>query len=496
MAMMFTIIGDSNVKRHMNPLSCRDRPLMSGAQLLFSGRLEVLSESINQIRAESTVCLFACVTNFLTKSDGSSTVSLRVEPVLNDFLSKIQGLRVQRPDLTCLVCPPMYREFPLWYRENLPQILTKFSEVFRRQSDILLMPSFATPDFESDGVHLTAYSGMEFALYLFDTAQSVIQASSSDLETKFVQSSEATRVLEDRVMAIEKDHQRLNKFVEWKTAVDSELSEYHENMSFENWFVIHGLAKLDSKMGKKEWQEKAKSDVNGALSILMGREYPIVVVQNITSKAKDAICRYQVLMTSMSDSKEIRDTFGKFFLGGKGRDVRPEALKHISIQNRMTPGTQLRISLLKLMAKRYETSNKGGSAIVITYQPRPLIKIFPPEDAKDSRIKTFTYIEAIKNLPVNFRESDLRPILEKVNSKLKGTLKSVFVVVSDDMLPRKGKAAGAAGSGPSGSGAGPESRSGSGSKGGRSGGRGEKRGPSVSPSDSSKGSKSSKSSKN
>ena len=325
-------------------------------------------------------------------------------------------------------------------------------------------------------------------LHLFDSARSTIESASSNLETKSIKSLEANRVLEDRMMALEQDHRRLNKFVEWRTAIDSELSDFHENIRFENWFVIYGLPKLDSKMDKKEWQTKAKADVNGALKILMGREYNIIVVQNITSPAKDAVCRYQVLLPSVTESKEIRDKFGAFFVGGKG-ESRPEALKPISIQNRMTPGTQLRISLLKLLAKRYLASNPGGKAIVISYDSRPLIKIEPPEGASDRRMKTYHYIDAIKNLPTNFTQAELKPILEKVNSKLKGSLKPVFVVVSDDMLPSsKYKPKGTAkSSGPSASGGSTDSRGRSESR-----GRGSKRGPSTSPSDSSKGSKNSR----
>ena len=161
MEAMFSIIGDSNIKRHMTPMNCCDRPLMASAQVLHCGCLEVLSESIKQIRAESNICVFSCVTNFLTSGNGSSNVSLRVKPILMDFLAKIGSLHATRPALRCLVCPPMYRESPIWYRDNLPQILTKFSEIFSRNtSEVLIMLSFATPDFEADGVHLTAYSGL------------------------------------------------------------------------------------------------------------------------------------------------------------------------------------------------------------------------------------------------------------------------------------------------------------------------------------------------
>ena len=135
---------------HFDP----DRPLMTSAQILHCGRLEVLSESIKQIPAESNICVFSCVTNFLTSSAGSSNVSLRVEPILMEFLAKVESLQTSRPDVRCLVCPPMYREAPIWYRDSLPQILKKFSDVFSQSSEVLILPSFATPDFESDGVHL------------------------------------------------------------------------------------------------------------------------------------------------------------------------------------------------------------------------------------------------------------------------------------------------------------------------------------------------------
>ena len=122
--------------------------------------------NIKQIRAESNICLFSCVTNFITSSTGSSNVSLRVEPILMDFLAKVESLQTSRPDVRCLVCPPMYREAPIWYRDSLPQILKKFSDVFSQSSEVLILPSFATPDFESDGVHLTAYSGSFDALVI------------------------------------------------------------------------------------------------------------------------------------------------------------------------------------------------------------------------------------------------------------------------------------------------------------------------------------------
>ena len=127
-----TLVGDSNVKNHMSKNNTRDRPLMSGAQLIHCGRLSLLSTSLGSIRAERTcVCIVSCVTNFLTNDSGSSSsASLRVEPVLGDFVTKITEVAGSRPEVRFLICPPMYRLTPIWYREGLPEILQKFCRQF------------------------------------------------------------------------------------------------------------------------------------------------------------------------------------------------------------------------------------------------------------------------------------------------------------------------------------------------------------------------------
>ena len=91
MARIFSVLGDSNVQRNMGGLSVRDRPLMASAQVIPCGRLEVLAEGLRQVRAESNVCVLSCVTNFITAAEGSTTsVSLRVEPVLRELLSIVE----------------------------------------------------------------------------------------------------------------------------------------------------------------------------------------------------------------------------------------------------------------------------------------------------------------------------------------------------------------------------------------------------------------------
>ena len=332
----------------------------------------------------------------------------------------------------------MYRRLPLWYRDGLPEVLTRFSaELMReRPPNLLSMASFPTPSFEDDGVHLTAYSGLEFVLHLFDTSETLIDALDIDPGMKVDHNREASRLLEDRMVALEQDHHRLNSVVDLKIAMDAELSDIQINERNENCFVIFGLPRISSDITGKPWQEQATKDLQRVIRELIGRECSVHFIQNITSRAQDAEVRYKVTLRSVAESKEIRDKFGKFFSGGK-KSV-PASMKGVSIRNLLTQESRIRLSLLHLYAKRYEDSNPGSKTKVIGYENRPLLKLFPPQSASDRRVQTMTFIDAVQKLPSSFSKDELKSVLDQVRfqPKFSGRLRSLFVVISDDLVHR------------------------------------------------------------
>ena len=438
----------------MNSTNCRDRPLMSGCQVLPCGRLSLFTEALKAVRSESNVVIIACLTNFLTGSeDTGSPTSFRVEPVLLEALDLLGSFATAVPDCFVVVSPPMYRRSPLWYRDGLPEILIKFSDLFKnRPSNVLMLPSFQTPELAGDGVHLTPYSGLEYVLHLFDSASRVIDESQLPAEETSARTTEAVRVLEDRMVAIEQDHRRLVKAFDSKYAEDAELHDFQANILWESWFIMEGTARLPSGLGSREWQEKAKAEVQTILKLLLGAERQIVFVQNATRKAKDAPAGYSVQMASVAISKEIRDKFGSFFFGRV--DKRPPALKHVSIRHRVTTATSARVEILKVFGQRYLASNPGSRIQVINFEPRPLLKITPPSSASDRKVMTYNFIQAIRVLPANFEQSEIDQIMKRVHQSLLGSLRQLFVVISDDMVKKKSFRTGPPGPpGPSGSGA-------------------------------------------
>ena len=388
---LFALLGDSNINRHINKTSVRAHPSLKTAQVLPCGHLGIFPDTLAKLKPNITVCIVACLSNFLAGADGPSTLSHRIDPVLQEIKTILIDLCAANPGRLYLISPPMYRMSPIWYREGLPEILTLFSQAFSadRPANLHLLPSFATPEYDADGdgVHLTPYSGLEYILHLFDASHDLFSMLEASLDDMAIKSCESTRVLEDRMMALEQDHRRLNKVVEKKTAADAEIADFHQNERFEDSFLIAGLAPIASDLFGKAWQDQAVKDVQAVLVLLMGKEFPIAFIQNATSRIPGSEVKYNVKMSVPTDSSLIRKKFGSFFLGGK--NAKPPSLKDFNIKNRVTAETKTRIDILKLLAKKYRESNPDGKAQVISYDPRPLIKITPPASSTDRRTKVY-----------------------------------------------------------------------------------------------------------
>ena len=87
---------------------------------------------------------------------------------------------------------------------------------------------------------------------------------------------------------------------------------------------------------------------------------------------------------------------------------------------------------MKLIAKRYKDSNPGSRVQVIGYAPRPLFKYTPASNASDRRPRVYNYIETVTKIPTNFSESEVEPILRRINPEMSGRIRSTFIILSDD----------------------------------------------------------------
>ena len=427
----FSIIGDSNISRNMTALNRRASPLMEGCQVISCKKLSTLADCLRSMRSSSDSCIVACLTNFFTdlSSRGNASASGRVEPVFDDLRTVLSEYIAANPDVMLFVSPPMYRELPEWYRSGLPEILTQFSKSMSvlRSPAFHLLPSLQTQDYEDDGVHLTAYAGLKYVVHLFDSSLDVIKNCSASLPVLVAHVGENSRALEDRVVVLERDQHHLRKRLELKTAVDSELADFEENVRNECYFVISGLPQVPPDLVGRDWQNYAKDLVQSKIKLILGRESKIIVVSGLR---RDTNPIFLVKLESTDDCKRIRDKFGSSFKAGA--TPLPDGLKGLSIRIRHTHATRVRLTIMQILAENYKSSNPGSKIQVINYEPRPMMRLTPPAGASDPRVMNFNFIEAVTRLPIKFSKKDLAEVMKTVSGKFKGQLRSLFVVLSDD----------------------------------------------------------------
>ena len=442
---LYSVIGDSNVKRHMTSTAIKGRPAMSSAKVILCGRLATFQSSLASVPMESDACVIACVTNFVTSSSPVGSVVQHVGPIFKSFFEKTFAFATERPGTQVFICSPMYRVSPLWYRDGLSEILIQFSLIMkelasRRTSNIWTMPSFERPQLESDGVHLNDFSGLQYVMHLFDESQEVYSASFLDNTSRVNLVAESSHALSDRVTVLEQGQARLSKGFEMQTAITAEFNEWQENVGNESFIMVQGLPRLP-RLDQKEWQSKARDAVDQVLSD-MGLSYKCSYVQNSTGRGEGSKTLYKAKMETVAISREIRDKFSGFFRGGQ--DKRPATLSAISIRNCVTPGTLARIAILQLLGRRYKTSNPGSRFQVVSYESRPILKLTPAPAASGSasagssgsRLLVFNFIEAVTKLPTSFTQAEIDDLLKRVSPRILPNLRSILVVLSEDMVKK------------------------------------------------------------
>ena len=434
---VYSVIGDSNIRRNMTSMNIASRQVMSDCQIIDCPALSRLEEAFTSVRAESNVCIFQAITPLLLQAIDVGTFQSTIETLLHEVSTKIAVFCHSKPDLKVLVAPPMYRAWPLWYRHHLPEVSSSFSTAFGKlkSPNLVLLPSFLNQDVVPDGIHLTPVAGLHYLLHMFDESEKALRDQTLRPEDKLSQVSESSRSNMDRIVLLEHDHSRLVDQVNDKVAADAEFSDWMTNKTDEDWLTISGLPRL-STVGKA-WQNDVRKQVRAALlevakAFRLHIRFEVLYVYNPIKPRTSGPTLYHVRLDSAECSKSLRDAWSGFF--NKSRPVpKPPALHAVTrLGNKVTLATRVRVAILRELGANYHQRNPGSSFKVRGYDSRPSILVVPPSSAKDSRPKNFFFMEAVRTLPAQLSDENLVPIFKIIGAKFLGELRALFVVLCDD----------------------------------------------------------------
>ena len=106
-------------------------------------------------------------------------------------------------------------------------------------------------------------------------------------------------------------------------------------------------------------------------------------------------------------------------------------MKGVSVRNKVTHDTRIRIEILKQLGARWQSANQGSVIHVRGYDPRPTLTLVPAP-GPNSRIQTLTFMEAVTTLPPNLSDEALGRIFATVANRHKNSLRTHFIILSDD----------------------------------------------------------------
>ena len=201
--------------------------------------------------------------------------------------------------------------------------------------------------------------------------------------------------------------------------------------------ICQGLPRLARDLDRRDWQASVRRQVHEALLAVaraarLRVEFEVLLVWNNTNRRNsNGPTRYFAKLSSPVVSRQLRDAFSGFFRQHNPL-ARPPMLTQVSVRNKVTLSTRVRLAILKQLGENYKARNVGSSYAVKGFESRPQLTIFPPTGARDARQKSMFFMEAINSLPIRFSDEQLSAIFRVVGSNFKSKLEATFVVLSDD----------------------------------------------------------------
>jgi len=173
MTEVISIIGDSNVNRHLDSAKAAnpsDHCLRQSHLIVAFNAVQLQSSLAGQNEHRNVVVLAALtnpITNFTFLGGGQLIIDARL--LLQQVCSWIQQGRSadDGTNHTVLILPPQFHLHPSWYCQYYTTIKAIFEEVFVAPGpNIWIHPPLMYPEFEDDGFHYTPTSGHLYVHHL------------------------------------------------------------------------------------------------------------------------------------------------------------------------------------------------------------------------------------------------------------------------------------------------------------------------------------------
>jgi hypothetical protein len=129
------------------------------------------------------------------------------------------------------------------------------------------------------------------------------------------------------------------------------------------------------------------------------------------------------------DKVEFAAEIRKAFAERRKKEKLTGPLEKIFISNSINVGTRVRIEILKAIAKKM--TNEHEFAYVVSFISRPVIHFKLKNDTNLKPLKSYTFIDAVKQFGDKLDKKDLNAAYAKAGKAFSGQLEQNFVVLKE-----------------------------------------------------------------
>jgi hypothetical protein len=434
------LIGSSNVYRNYKAANFK----YNEYAMVRCVDLESLDAHLTNLEPNETEVVISVLENILDKAARGGSGEERekaIDIVIKSFLGVVEDAAMKNPGTKFVLIDPIRRPKLDWYDNMLDEIKKKHKEVFNSMGlgntsrvDVL---SWASQEFEEDGVHLTKEAGKVFVGGILNAAEAIFQAGFIDIADDDNRSepkpTSANGVLERRIDRLEAniDERRWNDnllFARTREELDMAANKLKEDR-----VVMTGLTSStpppSDRAQKNLWlrklvidtMKKIKPDFDGTISFINqgknnGKEIPMV----------------EVKLNSVEAATGLRKAFAEKRKEGDGK-----SMGRLYVANSVSLSTRVRIDVMKAVAKKL-TVNKD-TAHVASYSSRPILHVKTSRAGSSEVIsRAYTFVDTIIRYGSILNLEDLEEAYKKAGSAFKGQLEQHFVVLREGVNPTVG----------------------------------------------------------
>ncbi len=443
--------GSSNVYR--NYTKAVESGLFSGRnlQLVQCTKKAVFDSHLASLTSAGLI-VTSVLENFITDvcSDLSGDkVSLFAHQQLTAHVEALHSCVQRLPEVSVLICPPMFRATPSWFGSYLPDFLSFLtSEVSRIGSSRIRVcqPFVVLPNvLEKDGVHLSAAAGQLFLSHIDAQLRSfLVEAPVQTAETTQPMEvsddvSEVPISVEEKVEALVKRTSEFESFVRRRFKDDDlvfarlkEEADAELNRAKEDRVVISGLAPPPLTVTSHAEKKKHYIDVITRLVSLAcaSSEHQPKVLDVYVNLRKDV---GQPLVEARFETVPGAQTFRRE--GVSLAKAEHAEFCNLFFSNAVTQATRVRIEVLKALSKKLSTPTEA--AYVLGFISRPVMQYQVQEGARSSAEGTgrsYNYVDAISRFGSRLTDADLASAYLRAGLTFRGSMSQYFVVLRDELV--------------------------------------------------------------